>query len=88
MKHSPCLAEAAQRTQLARHWQTHLPDATLDDTVHLYTQVQYKAVLEGAIVEKPAKTQTICQKINNHRFSKNVYVYTNLLIFDFLGLKV
>jgi hypothetical protein len=50
-----------------------------------YTQVQYKAVLEGAIAENPAaETKNICQKINNRGIGpqKCLCFYSNLLRVD------
>ncbi len=63
--------------------------ATADNSEHLYIYPSaVQSCTGGSYVEKPAKTKTIYQIINNHRSAKNVYVYTNLPSFDFLGLKV
>ncbi len=44
---------------LAHHWQTHLPDATADDTSLLnQAHVQYQSGTGGSTIEKPAETQT------------------------------
>jgi hypothetical protein len=46
-------------SSLARHWQTHLPDAMADNTSLLnQAHVQYQSSTGGSTVKKPAETQT------------------------------
>jgi hypothetical protein len=55
---------------LACHWQTHLLDATKDDT-SLYTQVQYQRSTGGSYVEKPAQTQNTIWLLSPNLMSLN-----------------